>query len=68
MKVPVLLINGQDDFAVPPAARERFLELLGTPAPHKKLATLEGGHVPSDMRGFYRETLTWFDTYLGPVR
>jgi dipeptidyl aminopeptidase/acylaminoacyl peptidase len=66
--VPVLLINGKDDFAVPPEARARFLELLGTPPDRKRAVALDGGHVPSDMRGFYREVLNWFDTHLGPVR
>lgn len=68
VKMPVLLINGRDDFAVPPEARERFLELLGTPPADKKLVELDGGHVPSDMRGFYREVLNWFDKYLGTVK
>jgi formylglycine-generating enzyme required for sulfatase activity len=65
---PVLLINGTNDFAVPPPHRRRFFELLGTPTPHKKLVELEGGHVPIDVRRFYAETLKWYDTYLGPVR
>ena len=66
--VPVLLVNGKDDFAVPPEARARFLELLGTPSDKKRAVALDGGHVPSDMRGFYREVLNWFDLHLGPVR
>jgi dienelactone hydrolase len=68
VKTPVLLINGTGDFAVPAPARRRFFELLGTPPEHKKLLEMEGGHVPSDMRRFFRETLNWFDTYLGPVK
>ena len=64
--VPVLLINGDADFETPPAARERYLELLGTT--EKKRLTLDGGHVPSDFTSAIRETLTWFDRYLGPVR
>ena len=68
VKAPVLLINGTNDFAVPPAARRRFLELLGTPPEHKKLVELEGGHVPIDARQFFREALDWYDRYLGRVR
>ena len=64
--VPVLLINGDADFETPPEARERYLALLGTT--EKKRLTLEGGHVPSDYTSAIRETLTWFDKYLGPVR
>ena len=65
---PVLLINGTDDFAVPADHRRRFLELLGTPAPHKQLIELEGGHVPIDSRRFFGEALAWYDRYLGTVR
>jgi formylglycine-generating enzyme required for sulfatase activity/dienelactone hydrolase/predicted Ser/Thr protein kinase len=68
VKVPVLLVNGRDDFNVPAADQQRFLELLGTSPEHKRLTRLVGGHVPSDMREFYREVLNWFDTYLGPVK
>ena len=68
LTTPVLLINGTNDFAVPPAARRRFLELLGTPADNKKLVELEGGHVPTDVRRFYSEALNWYDRYLGPVK
>ena len=65
---PVLLINGTNDFAVPADHRRRFLELLGTPAPHKQLIELEGGHVPIDSRRWYGEALGWYDRYLGSVR
>lgn len=64
--VPVLLINGDADFETPPEARERYLSLLGTS--EKKRVTLDGGHVPSDYTSVIRETLTWYDRYLGPVR
>jgi formylglycine-generating enzyme required for sulfatase activity/dienelactone hydrolase/predicted Ser/Thr protein kinase len=68
VKVPVLLVNGRDDFSVPQRDQDRFLELLGTPPEHKRLARLDGGHVPSDMLGFYREVLNWYDTYMGRVK
>jgi formylglycine-generating enzyme required for sulfatase activity/tRNA A-37 threonylcarbamoyl transferase component Bud32/dienelactone hydrolase len=67
VKVPVLLVNGKDDFGVPLADQRRFFELLGTPEPHKKHVVLEGGHVPQDIRGLFREVLNWLDLYLGPV-
>ena len=67
VKVPVLLVNGKSDFAVPLEAQRRFFELLGTPAGHKRHVALEGGHVPQDIRGLFREVLDWFDRYLGPV-
>ena len=68
VKVPVLLVNGKDDFAVSEEERRRFFELLGTPEPLKKRVVLEGGHVPQDMRGLFREVLAWYDTHLGAVK
>jgi eukaryotic-like serine/threonine-protein kinase len=68
VKVPVLLVNGKDDFSVPIAAQKRFFELLGTAPEHKRYVPLEGGHVPQDIRGLFREVLDWYDKYLGAVR
>jgi eukaryotic-like serine/threonine-protein kinase len=68
VKVPVLIINGRNDFQNPPESPARLLALLGTPADRKKLVTLEGGHVPNDTLGVIRHVLDWFDTYLGPVK
>lgn len=68
VNVPVLIVNGRDDFAAPLRDQQRFFDLLGTPVERKRLVRLDGGHVPSDMRGFYREVLNWFDTHLGPVK
>jgi len=68
VKIPVLVVNGRDDFSAPYDAQLRLVELLGTPPALKKQVTLEGGHVPNDIRELFRETLDWFDKYLGPVR
>jgi hypothetical protein len=68
VKIPVLAINGRDDFSAPPDAQARVMALLGTPPQHKKHVPLEGGHVPNDFRAVFRETLDWFDKYLGPVK
>ena len=68
VKIPVLVINGRDDFSAPYDAQLRLMELLGTPPQYKKHVTLEGGHVPNDIRELFCETLDWFDKYLGPVR
>jgi eukaryotic-like serine/threonine-protein kinase len=68
VKVPVLLVNGKDDFSVPLSAQQRFYELLGTPPERKRHAPLEGGHVAQDMRGMFKEVLDWYDKYLGAVR
>ena len=68
VKVPVLLVNGRDDFTVPLAAQRRYFELLGSPPAHKKHVALPGGHVPQDIRGLFREVLDWYDRYLGPAK
>lgn len=66
--VPVLIINGRDDYSAPPAAQQHFHDLLGTPLEHKRLAILDGGHMPNDRLGIIREVLDWLDKYQGPVR
>ena len=68
VKVPILLVNGKDDFQTPLEAQRRLFDLLGTPAEHKRHVALEGGHAPNDWRSLIREVLDWFDKYLGPVR
>jgi pimeloyl-ACP methyl ester carboxylesterase len=65
VKIPVLMINGRDDFSASQAAQERVFELLGTPPEHKRHVALDGGHVPNDRRGLMREVLDWYDKYLG---
>jgi hypothetical protein len=44
-----------------------MFDMLGTPAEHKRLALLEGGHVPASSNDVIREVLDWLDLYLGPV-
>jgi serine/threonine protein kinase/formylglycine-generating enzyme required for sulfatase activity/dienelactone hydrolase len=68
VKIPILVVNGKDDFGVPPAAQQRFFELLGTPPELKKHVVMEGGHVPQDRRALVREVLDWYDKYLGVVK
>lgn len=68
VKIPVLIVNGRDDFSAPPGVPERLLALLGTPPERKSLKLFPGGHVPLDLRNLVRETLDWFDKYLGPVQ
>lgn len=66
VKIPVLYVHGKDDFGVPSAAQDRFFELLGSA--EKKNVVLDGGHVPQDIKGLFKEVLNWYDTYLGPVK
>ena len=58
----------RDDFLLPlETAQKPFLELLGAPPEDKRLAVLDGGHLPPDRQAIIRETLDWLDRYLGPV-
>ena len=67
--VPVLMVNGRDDFFFPVDTNQKLLaEALGTQAPDKKHILYDGGHrnlvTRPDLIG---EVLAWFDRYLGPV-
>ena len=68
VKVPVLMINGKDDFSTTQAEIQRCLDLLGTPAHLKRAVVFEGGHVPEDSKTQFRAVLDWYDTHLGPVK
>jgi dienelactone hydrolase len=66
--VPVLMINGRNDFVRPLKSSQRPLfRLLGAPAKDKRHVIIEGGHV-TPMDDVIKETLNWLDRYLGPVQ
>ncbi len=66
--IPTLMINGRFDTTHPLAtAQETMLELLGTPAEHKRHVLYEAGHMPP-RNAFIRETLSWYDRYLGRTK
>lgn len=66
--VPTLMINGRKDFGAPVETNiQPMFDMLGTPAEHKRLVLLDGGHVPATPNEVIRETLDWLDLYLGPV-
>ncbi|MFI5076874.1 MAG: SUMF1/EgtB/PvdO family nonheme iron enzyme, partial [Vicinamibacteria bacterium] len=67
IRMPTLLLNGRYDFSAPPDTAQRPLfDLLGTPPGSKRHVILDIGHaIPIDDAA--RETLPWFDRYLGPV-
>ena len=67
--VPVLMVNGRNDFIFPLDTNQKLLfEALGTKEPDKKHILYDGGHrnlvTRPDLLG---EVLDWFDRYLGPV-
>ncbi|MBK8832152.1 MAG: SUMF1/EgtB/PvdO family nonheme iron enzyme [Saprospiraceae bacterium] len=65
---PVLMLNGKHDMYFPVETSQKpMFNFLGTPAKDKKMILYEVGHlVPRT--DFAKETLAWFDLYLGSVR
>ena len=67
--MPVLMLNGRDDFAGSLETSQRPLfRLLGTPAKDKRHVLFESGHAGSPTHDLMKEILDWLDRYLGPVR
>ncbi len=68
IRIPVIMLNGKYDFFFPrETAQEPFFRFLGTPPTDKRYIVYEGGHdVPRTQ--LIKETLAWYDHYLGPVR
>jgi tRNA A-37 threonylcarbamoyl transferase component Bud32 len=67
--VPVLMVNGRNDFIFPVDTNQKLLfGALGTREPDKKHILYDGGHrnliTRPDLLG---EIIDWFDRYLGPV-
>jgi eukaryotic-like serine/threonine-protein kinase len=68
VKIPVLLLNDRyDDFFPLEASQLPFFRLLGTPNENKRQVFYESGHGGLPLKEAIRETLDWFDKYLGPV-
>ena len=66
--IPTLMLNGKYDTLAPlETAIKPMYELLGTPEEHKKLILYETDHIPPKTE-FMKETLNWYDKYLGPVK
>ncbi|RLD19099.1 MAG: hypothetical protein DRI69_09120 [Bacteroidetes bacterium] len=65
---PVIMLNGKHDMFFPVEASQKpMYDLLGTPADDKKIIIYESGHLVPRTE-FVKETLAWFDQYLGPVK
>ncbi len=68
VKIPFLMINGLNDFDTPlNTCQIPLFQLLGTPAKDKRHALFPTGHLPA-RNDIIKETLDWFDQYLGPVK
>jgi hypothetical protein len=68
VKKPTIMINGKYDMSLPyETSIKPMFDLLGTPDKHKKLSLYESDHlVPKN--DFIKESLSWLDLYLGPVK
>lgn len=63
---PVLMLNGSYDMFFPVETSQKpMFRLLGTPQSQKKMLVYPSGHLVPHTE-FIKETLAWFDTYLGP--
>jgi len=69
VKVPVLMLNGRDDFVFPvDRSQLPLLNALGAAAKDKRHVLYDGGHVNLQTRmDLIGEILRWLDRYLGPV-
>jgi len=67
VKQPVLMLNGRYDFFFPvESTQEPFFRMLGSKKDQKKHLLYDTGHnIPRNE--LIKETLNWFDQYLGPV-
>jgi hypothetical protein len=67
VRVPVLMLNGRDDLVAPvDTAQVPLFRWVGTPGRDKRNVLLGSGHV-GPTHQYVKETLDWFDRYLGPV-
>jgi eukaryotic-like serine/threonine-protein kinase len=69
IRVPVLMLNGRDDFILPlETSQLPLFRALGTPEADKKHVLYPGGHINLMTRPeVIAEILDWLDRYLGPV-
>jgi formylglycine-generating enzyme required for sulfatase activity len=64
---PVLMANGRYDFQFAlETVQIPMFRLLGAAEKDKRHAMLDAGHIP-DLQVTIKETLAWYDRYLGPV-
>jgi eukaryotic-like serine/threonine-protein kinase len=71
VRVPILMVNGEQDFIYPFQTLQRpLLEGLGTPAADKRHVLYPGGHEISATKRsqLIQEVVGWLDKYLGQVK
>jgi serine/threonine protein kinase/dienelactone hydrolase len=68
VKAPVLMLSGRFDYIFPVrSSQEPMFRFLGTPKEHKRQVLYDVGHDVPDNE-LVKETLSWLDRYLGPVK
>ena len=68
VRTPILMLNGRDDFTFPVEESQRpMFRLLGPAEADKRHVIYDGGHVFPFAR-IQKDTLDWFDKYLGTPR
>ena len=70
-EVPTVMVNRRSDFIFPLETSQRpMFRLLGTPEKDKRLLLWDGSHGDgmANYQTTIKETLDWFDRYLGPVK
>ncbi len=69
VRIPVLMLNGRDDFLFPlESSQLPLFRLLGTPGKDKKHLLYDGGHNIVGQLDVMKDILDWLDHYLGPVK
>ncbi|MEP7376434.1 MAG: SUMF1/EgtB/PvdO family nonheme iron enzyme [Chitinophagaceae bacterium] len=68
VKQPVLMVNGKYDMFCPvETSQTPMFNFLGTPKENKKIIIYDAGHLVPRTE-FVKETLQWFDKYLGVIK
>jgi pimeloyl-ACP methyl ester carboxylesterase len=68
VKIPVLMMNGRDDFLSPlEQSQIPMFRFLGTPEKEKRHTLFDSGHVLPRAE-VIKEVLAWLNHYLGPVK
>jgi len=61
--LPVLMLNGRQDYLVPETAPKAMIASIGTPEEDKNLIFYDSGHWPLPRNQMIKETLFWLDKY-----
>jgi len=63
LEIPMLLLNGKQDYLVPEIAPNTMYNSIGTPTEDKRLVFYDAGHWPLPRNQMIKETLAWLDKY-----